>query len=185
MIELHKLTGRLGNKMFQFAYIYSQMKKEQIDDIYVQDPELFEDFEEDIKHMYGANIPEKTNKVAIHVRRGDYVRNPFYCDLSITDYYEKAMAHFPNAKFLIFSDDIEWCKEYFEGDEYEFCEEDYDIDAINIMASCVGHIIANSSFSWWGAYISPYTQKIVAPSKDHWYADKVERTKCPNNWIRI
>ena len=51
------------------------------------------------------------------------------------------------------------------------------------MASCVGHIIANSSFSWWGAFISPYTKKVIAPK--NWYTDNIERTKCPNNWIKL
>lgn len=185
MIPIDKLMGRTGNKMFQFAYIYAQMKHEQIPDVYVQSPEYFEDFEEDILLMYRQGIPERINKVAIHMRRTDYVRNPFYVDLSQTEYYEKAIAMFPGATFLIFSDDIEWCEKYFKGKQFEFCEEENVIDAMNIMASCRGHIIANSSFSWWGAYISPYSEKIVAPSNRHWYIDQIERTKCPKNWIRI
>lgn len=185
MLALSKYTGRLGNQMFQYAYLYSQFKKDLIPDVYVQGPEYFKDFEKDIKLQFRQGIGEMIPKIAIHVRRGDYVRNPFYVDLTQTDYYEKAIAEFPGAKFLIFSDDIDFCRDYFEGKEFEFCEEEYDIDAMNIMAQCQGHIIANSSFSWWGAFISPYTQKIVAPSKDRWYTDGIERTKCPNNWLRL
>jgi len=52
---------------------------------------------------------------------------------------------------------------------------------MNIMASCKGVITANSSFSWWGAYLSK--GKVIAPLA--WYSDGVERTKCPNTWIRV
>jgi hypothetical protein len=159
------------------------MKNEVIPDVYVQDPKYFEDFTDDLKLIYGQGIGAPIDRVAIHVRRGDYVNNPFYVDLTQTDYYEKAMKEFPNKKFLVFSDDIEWCKYYFEGEEYEFCEVENDVEAMNIMAQCRGHIIANSSFSWWGAFISPYTEKVVAPKK--WYSDGVKRTKCPKGWIKI
>lgn len=181
MIQPHKLFGRLGNQMFQMAYIYGQMKLGNIPDIYVQDYRYFEHCKEDIKRLFGDGI-EKTDRIAIHVRRGDYVNNPFYVDLSETDYYEKAIAMFPNEKFLVFSDDVDFCKEYFIGDEYEF---DYstELGALNEMASCKGHIIANSSFSWWGAYLSPHNGKVVYPN--NWYSDGITRTHCPPNWIKI
>ena len=53
------------------------------------------------------------------------------------------------------------------------------------MAGCKGHIIANSSFSWWAAYIAPQEGKVVAPSALNWHPDGVERTKCPKEWVRI
>lgn len=121
--------------------------------------------------------------IALHVRRGDYIKNTFYVDLTQTDYYEKAMAEFPNENFLVFSDDISWCREYFWGDEYDFCEETDEIKSMNLMASCKGHIVANSSFSYWGAYISPYTQKVVCPKQ--YYSDGIERTKFPDEWIKL
>lgn len=183
MVEPHKIFGRLGNQMFQGAYLYSQMKKGLIPDVYIQDPSYFEDCKEEIKQLYGQNIPSRTKKVAIHVRRGDYVNNPFYVDLTETDYYEKAMAEFPQAEFLIFSDDIEWCKKQNVVKDCEFSEGKTELEDMNLMASCVGHIIANSSFSWWAAYISPYTQKVVAPKA--WYLDKENRTKIPETWIRL
>jgi hypothetical protein len=175
------IFGRLGNQMFQGAYIYAQMRDGAIDDIYVQDPKYFEKYRSEIMKLYGDGIGYK-NKVAIHVRRGDYVDNPFYVDLTKTDYYKRAIAEFPDAKFLVFSDDIDFCKTYFIGEQYEF-DESNEIDALNAMASCVGHIIANSSFSWWGAYLAPYTKKVIAPKL--WYTDNVERTKTPDSWIRI
>jgi hypothetical protein len=102
-----------------------------------------------------------------------------------TPYYIDAMAEFPRGDFLVFSDDIEWCKKQPIFDKCEFSEGLNEIDDFNLMASCFGHIIANSSYSWWAAYISSYTQKVVAPSVEHWYSDHIERTICPNNWIRL
>lgn len=182
MIPLWKLGGRLGNQMFQFAYLYSEARKGNIPDYYLQGEEYFEDYADEIKRLYGAGI-SKIDQVSIHVRRGDYVNNPFYVDLFSVGYYEKAMAMFPGASFLVFSDDIEWCKLQDIFKNCEFSEGNSEIEDLNLMASCQGHIIANSSFSWWGAYLGK--GKVVAPSAKNWYRDGVERSKCPKNWIRI
>lgn len=174
-----KKFGRLGNRLFQSAYIYSQFLDGVIPDIYLQDPKYFEKHEPQVKELFRQDIPKQNSRVAIHVRRGDYVNNPFYIDLTQTDYYEKALAEFPLKRFLIFSDDIDFCKEYFIGDEYDFNEE-CESNALLTMASCSGHIIANSSFSWWGAYLSPYTQKVISPEK--WFTDGISRVGIPKSW---
>lgn len=183
MIPYWKLFGRLGNSMFQGAFMYSYAKDNNTD-YFFQDPKWFEKHEADIRALFGQSIPKQTDMVAMHVRRGDYVDNPFYVDLIHTEYYDKAMEMFPDAKFLIFSDDIDFCKRWFHGEQYEFFH-GTELEDMNMMASCKGHIIANSSFSWWGAWLSPYTQLVVAPHKDKWYTDGEERTVCPNYWVRI
>lgn len=177
------LFGRLGNRLFQMSYIYAQFRDELIPDIYLQDYMYFDHYRPEIKRLFGSGI-NQIDYIAIHVRRGDYVNNPFYVDLWQTDYYEKAIAEFPNERFMIFSDDIEWCKENFIGKEYTFNEDDVDYEALNTMASCKGIICANSSFSWWAAYLSN-CGKVVAPSVDNWYNSKEELTKCPSEWVRI
>ena len=178
MIEPDKLFGRLGNRMFQMAALL-KYAKEHGTDIYFQDPKWFDG---DAKELFQAGIPSRTDQVAIHVRRGDYVNNPFYVDLVETDYYEKAINLFDGSDFLIFSDDIEWCKlqPIFNGCEFATGTE---LEDLNLMSSCIGHIIANSSFSWWGAYLSPYSKRIVAPKA--WYTDGIERTICPKEWTRL
>lgn len=180
MIPYHKLFGRLGNTMFQGAYIYAQMKKGEIPDIYVQDPEYFEHCKDDIRAMFGAGIGH-IDMVAIHVRRGDYVHNPFYVDLMETPYYEDAMALFPGEDFLVFSDDVEWCKKQKIFKDCEFSEGKDEIEDLNLMASCKGVIMANSSYSWWAGYLS--NGKVVAPKE--WYSDGITRTKVPTEWIQI
>lgn len=185
MVEPRNLFGGLGNRLFQMAYIYAQMRKEKIPDIYLQDEKYFENVKDEVKQWYSVDVGDPIDMVAIHCRRTDYVNNPFYVDLTETDYYEKAMQEFPDADFLIFSDDIEWCKSYYLFENCEFSENNNEIDDMNLMAGCRGIICANSSFSWWSAYISPYAQKIVAPSIQKWYSDGIERTVCPKNWVRI
>lgn len=179
MVNPDYIFGRLGNRMFQGAFLWAYAKDHETD-IYFQDPKWFEGHEDEVRKLYSPGIHPRTDKVAIHVRRGDYVNNPFYVDLTETDYYEKAMAEFPDEQFLVFSDDIDWCREYFLGDEYEF-DNSSEIDALNRMASCKGIIMANSSFSWWSAFLST-DAKVVAPKL--WYSDGIERTKCLDSWIR-
>jgi hypothetical protein len=181
MIHPDLLFGRLGNRMFQMAYIYAQMKKGNISDIYVQDPKYFEGCKQELRVLFGDHIGN-IDKVAIHVRRGDYVGNSFYVDLSKTNYYKDAMALFPGKSFMVFSDDIEWCKkqDVFKG--CSFSERHDEVRDLNIMAACKGIIMANSSYSWWAAYLSK-AEKIIAPKA--WYTDGVERTVCPKEWIKL
>jgi hypothetical protein len=168
--------------MFQYAYLYAQARRGEIEDVYVQDEGLFYEYADEIKALFSAGIG-LIDMVAIHVRRGDYVDNPFYVNLMETDYYQDAMELFPGAKFLVFSDDIKWCRKQpiFKG--CDFSKGKDEILDLNLMASCNGVITANSSFSWWGGWLS--SGKVVAPSVDHWYTDGVERTRCPQGWIRL
>jgi hypothetical protein len=182
MIHPDKLFGRLGNRMFQMAFLYSYAKDIGTD-IYFQDPYYFQDYADEIKLLFGQSI-YPVDQVAIHVRRGDYVNNPFYVDLMDTDYYEEAMALFPQEKFLVFSDNIEWCKQQPIFSKCEFSEGNDEITDLNLMAGCKHQIIANSSYSWWAGYLNPNKEKkVVYPSR--WYTDGVERTVCPNEWIKI
>lgn len=181
MISPDKLFGRLGNRLFQMAYIFNQAKLSVIPDIYVQDPLFFMESAEEIKALFGQGITP-INQVAIHVRRGDYVNNSFYVDLMKTDYYESAIALFPGEKFLVFSDDIEWCKQQPLFAECEFSEGNDEIVDFNLMAGCKSIICANSSYSLWAGILCK--GRVVAPSA--WYTDGDEtRTVCPNNFIRL
>lgn len=184
MIEPYKIFGRLGNSMFQYAFLYSYALNHDVD-FYYQDMFWFEDNKEAVRALFSANIPSPDRRVAIHVRRGDYVGNPFYVDLMETDYYERAMAKFPNSTFLVFSDDIDWCRDQEIFKDCDFSEGRTELEDMNKMASCRAHIICNSSFSWWGAWLSPAypDNRVIAPLL--WYTDGKERTVVPNHWERI
>ena len=176
MIHPDKLFGRLGNRMFQMAFIYGEMRRGRLTDIYAQSYEYWDMYSDEIKRLFGQDIV-KNNYVAIHVRRGDYVDNPFYVDLMKTDYYKDAMAEFMNGDFMVFSDDIEWCKrqDIFQGCRFAYGSNE--IDDLNFMAGCEGVIMANSSFSWWGAYLSD--ARVVAPKQ--WFTDGTS-IKLLSNW---
>lgn len=179
MRSYREFAGGLGNNLFQFAHIYAQARRGDIPDIYLQDPKYFEGFEEEIRSLYGQGV-EPVDMVSIHVRRTDYVGNSFYVDLANTTYYDEAIKEFPGAKFLVFSDDRDFAAQLFP--EHQIYEGKDEMDDFNMMAACSGgHIIANSSFSWWAAFVGG--GKTVAPKS--WYSDNVERTVCPDNWIKI
>jgi|SRR3990167_1195013 len=176
MRNLRDFMGGFGNRLFQFAFLYSQVRQGKLPDIYLQDYRHFDQYKEELKSILGGELT-KTDFVSLHVRRGDYIGNPYYVDLTKTDYYEKAIAEFPNEKFLVFcadrqqgsndQTDMEWCKNVFKGGNFEFYQSESEVNDWNAMASCKGHIIANSSFSFWAAYIGG--SKTVAPLK--WFSD--------------
>lgn len=190
MISPQKIFGRLGNSLFQYAYIYAQVREGNIPDIYLQDPKYFDKYRDEIRQMFRPERNE-IDMVAIHVRRAGnpinpdepkYSENPFYVNLFETGYYEKAMLEFPDSDFLIFSDDIEWCKNQplFAG--CEFSEGRTELEDMELMSQCKGIVMANSSFSFWGAFLSN-AEKIVAPKE--WYSDGIIRTKLLPEWKQI
>ena len=140
---------------------------------------------------------QKNNSLSLHIRRGDYVTNIHanifhgLCDL---DYYYKSINYIRCNKqvdlICIFSDDIDWVKQnlFIEGVEIIYVSE-FVIDHIQefeIMKQCQHNIIANSSFSWWAAFLNSNPEKIViAPKK--WFNDESINTSdlCPQEWIRL
>lgn len=137
--------------------------------------------------------------VSIHVRRGDYVANSSAakvhgaCDL---DYYRRAVDLMsrldPDARYFIFSDDIAFVRETFD-----FCPNRVIVDGnqdaghedMSLMRGCNHHIIANSSFSWWGAWLGEHSDKtVIAPRK--WFAEEVLHQRYtfdlyPEDWITL
>lgn len=192
MVDPRKIGGRFGNQLFQLAYLYAQAKEGKIPDIFVQDFHYFEKYENEIKELFGEGIGYLPY-VGIHLRVGGnpinpeepkYIDNPFYVSLAKTGYYINAVNLFPNRKFLVFSDNIEFAKKYFEGDKFAFDDSENDIDAFNRLASCDSIIMANSSWSWWASYLCKNpSKKIVYPQ--FWFADGVKRVTMPSNWIGI
>ena len=122
---------------------------------------------------------------AIHVRRGDYLKFPHMHNSRTMDYYNKAMKIVKADTYLIFSDDIKWCKEQFVGDEYHFMD-DRDYIEMFLMSKCDHNIMCSSSFSWWGSYLNKNPNKIVvAPKK--WFVnnENVETDIVPESYNKI
>jgi len=107
--------------------------------------------------------------ISLHIRRGDYIINDNH-PLQSIEYYKNALKYFnENIPVLVFSDDPTWCSEQkmFESDRFMISEKNTtDID-LCLMTLCDYHIIANSSFSWWGAWLAD-SKKVIAPKK--WFA---------------
>lgn len=132
--------------------------------------------------------PKET--VVVHIRRGDYLlKQDFHTNLFDTStYYMEAMKVFrkEGKKFLIFSDDIGFCKRVFYGlDNIYYSDSSNEVEDLCIMSLCSNFVIANSSFSWWGAYLSQSTNKsIIAPRR--WFETNIDTTDLiPKDWIVI
>lgn len=131
-----------------------------------------------------------TNSVSIHIRRGDYSKHPEIGILDIS-YYIDAI-NFINTKiknptFYIFSNDIEWCKSNFDfiDNKVFICDTKTEVDDMTLMRNCKHYIVANSSFSWWSAWLNENEDKIViAPKK--WMAINPNNYKwSPSNWVEL
>jgi len=123
------------------------------------------------------------NSISLHVRRGDYINSRVFYIMS-TEYYQKALSFLPkDALVVIFSDDINWCKQIFIGERFVFINE-IDYIVMYLMSKMKYHIITNSSFSWWGAWLSN-SEKVIAPL--NYVKENYVDTKdlIPENWIKI
>lgn len=114
----------------------------------------------DLQTRYGALLAQQP--VSLHVRRGDYIRHRAAFPPQPLAYYQTAIRKFPtDTRFLVFSDDIAWCRRQFTGDQFTFVEGESDIKDLFLMSLCRHHILSNSSFSWWGAWLNPLPDKLV------------------------
>ena len=137
---------------------------------YYQSEKYFKDFEdvirEDFTFRNPTDIKIEPGTTSLHVRRGDYVNLPDFHPLCTLDYYKEATSLFPDQKFLVFSDDLEWCKVNIKGENIKYSEGTSAVEDLQRMRLCDNHIIANSSFSWWGAWLGANDNKrVVAPKK--------------------
>jgi hypothetical protein len=168
---------------------------------YFQSEKYFKDYEDDLREMfmsYDIEVDEDIQEVlnnkntcSIHVRRGDYLNLPDHHPTQSMNYYMKAIKKMPkDSVFLIFYDDITWCKENFPDlpEKFRFMEGNKDYEDLYLMSHCKNNIICNSTFSWWGAWLNDNSKKIVvAPNKwfgkacSNWNIDDVY---C-ENWIKV
>ncbi len=156
-----------------------------------------------LKNNLGASaqkISEKilssSQSVSVHIRRGDYVTIPKVANvhgaLSISYYIEacdKILEKFPDAKFFISSDDINWTKENFPKKyslTFVSCPEISDYEELTLMSQCQHNSTANSTMSFWGAWLNQNPNKIVITPK-YWFRDKNREVKglIPPQWIKI
>lgn len=196
MIPVRQSIGGIGNLMFKQAYLYAQLMDGNIPDIYVQSAKYWENNSEIIKRLFGEGIGY-TDKVSIQIRRGDYLNTNFYIKLWDTDYYQKAIAMFPNDEFLVFCHDGQnpeqdradkiWCRKFLNDiipGRFQIHEPKEEHEDLNKMASCKHNIIANSSFGWWAGFLNKNPEKKVICPKE-WFTDGFQRCDLLEEFIKI
>ncbi len=171
---------------------------------YFQSEHYFKDFRSEIIKQFSLKAQpnetnlkilqkiKTTNSVSMHIRRGDYVKLSHIYGLCSLAYYQKAMEYIQNRVsepcFFIFSDDMSWVRknlkmeascEYIDVNNAQTAYLD-----LELMKNCKHNIIANSSFSWWGAWLNENEEKIVI-CPDKWYADGRPTDIIPPQWIKI
>lgn len=185
-LKTSKPPPRVPRVSFPFHYVDWDIPKNCIIEGFFQSEKYFKNSRRQILSLFPKT--REIDKVSIHVRRGDYLKNPKHHNILDLNFYNKAIELFEEDSFLIFSDDIQWCRNNFTGDRFDFYEGENDLQEMLAMSSCKSNIIANSSFSWWGAWLNMREKsKTVCPSR--WVGDgfshlNTEDIYC-QNWIII
>jgi hypothetical protein len=160
---------------------------------YFQSDKYFIEYREELLDLFMFEkipLPFNTEKenVSLHVRRGDYVGHSLHTNQTV-EYYERAVEQFSkDVRLVIFSNDIEWCQSNFNFKQEMFFINDpnlKDTDEMYLMSKCDHNVIANSSFSWWGAWMNKSDKnKVIAPKQ--WFnIDKIPDWSdiYSENWI--
>lgn len=159
---------------------------------YFQSEKYFRNYRREIIEAFGIlRYPTELGLVSIHVRRGDYLRlNKKHPPIDLA-YIRDAMSYFDNNhRFLVFSDDIEWCKNNIKGRAIDYWVDDDPIESMAMMASCHHNIISNSTFSWWGAWLNGNDNKVIIAPK-RWFGERVQdrvlhtQDIIPQTWIKL
>jgi len=183
------LDGYWGRENF-----FKDIRNELLDILEIKNDFINDDF---LKLNY--EISNK-NSVSVHLRRGDYAKDPKtlkFFGLMPVEYYQKSIDYmnkkYENNVFYVFSDDINYVKQNFNfNSDVKYIENKnlQDYHELKLMSFCKHNIIANSTFSWWAAWLNENSDKIViAPKK--WYNDKIAQeyyekySFVPENWIKI
>jgi len=169
---------------------------------YLQDYHNFDSCEYRIKQMFRPSQSIKqfllykyrqllqpatlTQLIGVHVRRGDYVNLPLHHPVCSLEYYEKGIEYVSrlcagwDKQLVVFSDDIEWCRQQELFKDAVFAEGNTPSQDLHLMSRCNAFVISNSTLSWWAAYLSG-NQNVAAPTP--WYGPALQHIDVPNTLI--
>jgi Glycosyl transferase family 11 len=199
------LKSYIAEPRFGFTDVSKQIKGDVFLDGYWQSERYFQAIQTEIRRDFSTfrqpisqtALPilaqiKATNSVCVHARRGDYLTNKRYVVLEM-DYYRRAIktlsSQFTNLHFFVFSDDIDWCKVNFEADcNCTFVSDNQRFmlrDEFEMMQNCQHHITANSTLSWWAAWLNKnHVKVVICPQK--WFFDaKSTQDLIPQTWIQL
>lgn len=165
------------NGYFQTEKYFSNVEEELRKDFQFKD-EIYGPCKEVFESLDSNNI------LSLHVRRSDYLINPDHHPLCAMKYYENALEKFCEFdKVIVFSDDTEWCKNqlFFSDDKFLISESKNNHIDLCLMSMCSGHIIANSSFSWWGAWLAN-SKKVISPKQ--WFGSALKGINTNDIYLR-
>jgi len=210
LIDFFKPYHKKKNIKERYTHYDPTIKNLIKDDLYLggywQSDKYFKDFEVEIrkdlafKSSIITNVSDQqkliqnSNSVSLHIRRGDYHSHPIIAKshgvLSL-EYYYNAIKHLKETDhsliFFIFSDDMHWVKNNLKLKEnVHFVEGNTEIEDLFLMSICKNNIIANSTFSWWGAWLNSNKEKIVI-MPEFWFKDKPYNKSdiAPSQWLRM
>jgi len=164
---------------FQSEKYYLKHKQAIIDLFKIDDVSL-----KYIQGKYGHLLNK--NSCAIHVRRGNFLKISWYNKLEMGNYYNKAIDIIGRDKnFLIFSDDMVWCKNAFKDINATFIEGEKDYIDMYLISMCQDVITANSTFSWWGAYLNTSKNSRIVTTATRFTRKHSNKDLNPPNWIKI
>ncbi|MDR1285583.1 MAG: alpha-1,2-fucosyltransferase [Campylobacteraceae bacterium] len=190
-VEKPKNETKFDPKVFSYKNLYLngywQNEKYFLDikDIIVKEFTLKKSINENAtKYM---KFIKNSNSISIHVRRGDYLKTDSFLGI---EYYRKAYAYIldkiDNFSFFIFSDDIEWCKENLNFIANPIFVENTtnELEDLELMKNAKHNIIANSSFSWWAAWLNTNKDKIII-APNIWFKCRYGFDPVPETWIKL
>jgi hypothetical protein len=190
------LISEVGHEYNQLEYSPAWANRHILLDGYWQSERYFDHFREEVLKAFGYIRSALPRVCSVHVRRGDYLKYPDKHPVVTMDYLVQAMEMITQQReiesFMVFSDDLTWCIDQFAKLPYKF---DYSTDHseqedMQLMSYCGHNIISNSTFSWWGAWLGGYSDKVViSPSKDNWFGPGNKHLDTsdliPDSWIQI
>lgn len=151
-----------------------------------------DDIEKDINDQFG-DIIDRYTTVSVHVRRGDFLKLPERFPFVGKSYIRNSMNYMSgeNVAYIFTSDDIEWCKQHFRGENIYYSENNSEYFDLFLSTKCNHNILSNSTFSWWGAFLNAHTdKKVIVPER--WYgpvlyreADAKNGELIPQEWITM
>jgi len=177
---------KIENDSLLDGYWQSEKYFNEIDCLIREDLKIENNIKEYIVNKYSIL---NENTVSLHVRRGDYINIQNFHPLQTIDYYKNAYdtINENSINVLILSDDVNWCKKNIKFNNTSYIENETNIVDLYIMSLCKHNIIANSSFSWWGAWLNENkNKKIVCPI--NWFGKETNIYTgdiAPEKWLKV